>query len=508
MSEDNNNNGHDKAADKVLQSYLENHGKPVSRRQMLASGAIPFAASFAMPSWLKLFANVGVAEAQDAACAGAGAAGLPAFVQIKLNGGAAMSYNLIPHGEGGQLLSSYDRIGGGTGGAVAQNLSAVVPFTNQPMFFNGSGMLAGILASGPANNAAAALRLSGALSRTALLSILCSSQDDSSANSFGMTGLIEKIGLKGNILPNLGFAETITGIAANPALVAPSAPLRVRRLEDALGALGVEGALAGLSTAQKERLFNTIKNLSASQASSLQGLSGGQTLSKLIECANITNHGLVQGAGNLDIDPVRNANFAQIWNINANTATNNQNYVFATMVYNALNGNAGAVSFDMGGYDYHGNARTVTDQRDNQAGQVIGRVLQSFALMNKPGYIVLCSDGSVSSVQSDTVGQNYTSDRGLSGAMYIIAYHPTRPVTVAFDSGLGKAAQQIGWLTSGQAAEAIKNPFGNNPQKAAVAAFLNYCSFAGIPMADYERVAARTFDTTQVSNILKLTLGT
>lgn len=499
MSEDNNNsnNGNDKAADKVLQSYLENHGRPVSRRQMLASGAIPFAASFAMPNWLKFFATAGVAEAQDAACAGAGSSTLPAFVQIKLNGGAAMSYNLIPHGEGGQLLTSYDRIGGGTGAAVSQNLITNL-FSNQPMFYAQSGMLAGMQTTAQPTT----------IARTALMSVLVSSQDDSSANKFGMTGLVEKLGVKGGILPNLGFAETVTGIAATPALVNPSAPLRVRRLEDVLGALGVEGALAALNQTQKERLFNTIKNLSASQVGSLQGMSGGEKLSKLIECANITNHGLVQNSGNLNISPLGNAGFSTVWGINAGTATNSQNFVFATMVYNALNGNAGAVSFDMGGYDYHGNARNVTDQRDNQAGQVIGRVLQSFAVMQKPGFIVLCSDGSVSSVQSDTVGQNFTSDRGLSGAMYVLAYHPTRPVNVAFDTGLGKAAQQVGWLTPGQAAESVKNPFGNNPEKAAVAAFLNYCGFAGVPMADFERISNRTFDTTQVSNILKFSLGT
>ena len=498
MSEDNNNNnGHDNTADKVLRSYLEHHGRPVTRRQMLASGAIPFAASFAMPNWLKFFATAGVAEAQDATCAGAGGSTLPAFVQIKLNGGAAMSYNMIPHGEGGQLLSSYDRIGGGTGAAVSQNLITNL-FSNQPMFFAQSGMLAGMQTTAqPAT-----------IARTALLSILVSSQDDSSANKFGMTGLIEKLGVKGSILPNLGFAETVTGIAATPALITPSAPLQVRRLEDVLGALGVEGALAALNQTQKERLFNTIKNLSASQVGSLQGMSGGEKLSKLIECANITNYGLVQNSGNLNISPLSNAGFSTVWGINAGTATNTQNFVFATMVYNALNGNAGAVSFDMSAYDYHGNPRNVTDQRDNQAGQVIGRVLQSFAVMQKPGCVVVCSDGSVSSVQSDTVGQNFTSDRGLSGAMYVLAYHPTRPVNVAFDTGLGKAAQQVGWLTAGQAAESIKNPFGNNPEKAAVAAFLNYCGFAGVPMADFERVSQRTFDTVQVSNILKLSLGT
>lgn len=480
----------EKASTEVKKSYLESHGRPLNRREMLASGVIPFAASVAMPNWLKMFANVGVAQAQDLVCSSAAGGDMPAFVQIKLNGGAAMSYNFIPTGKGGQLLSSYGRVGGGTGA----NIPLVNAFSNNAMFYAQSGFYTGL----------SSVVTPQTMAKSAFVGLLVSSQDDSSMNAFGMTGMVQKLGVQGSILPSLGRSETITGIAAAPAIVAPTAPLRVTDYTDVVGALGVEGALKGLSASQKIKLFNTIQGLTAQQAASLSGLSGGATLSRLMQCANITNTSLIGSSGSLNISPLSNPALATLWGINANTATSNQDFVFATMVYNAINGNAGPVSFDMGGFDYHNNARAVTDARDNSAGVVVGKTLQSFALMQKPGYIVVCSDGSVSSADSDQPGAMFTSDRGLSGCMYIIAYHPTRGISVALDQNSTNTSQQIGYLTAGQESDSSSVPTGNNPEKAAAAAFLNYVNFAGKPTSSFEAITNRVFDSSQIDLLKKI----
>lgn len=480
----------EKSGAEVIESYLHSHGRPLSRREMLASGVIPFAASLAMPNWMKMFANAGVAQAQDLVCAAGGATDLPAFIQIKLNGGAAMSYNFLPTGRAGQLLSSYSRIGGGTGA----NIPVIRAFSNQAMFYAQSGLYAGM----------ASVVTPATFTRSAFVGMLVSSQDDSSMNAFGMTGMVEKLGLKGSILPNLGRNETISGIAAAPAIIRPSAPLRVSSLADVEGALGVEGALAGLTAAQKTNLFNTIQGLTSHQVAGLAGLSGGQTLSRLMQCANITNTNLVGNSSSLNISPLSNAAFATLWGINNQTATNNQDFVFATMVYNSINGNAGPVSFDMGGYDYHNNPRATTDARDNLAGVVIGKTLQSLALLGKPGFIVVCSDGSVSSADSATPGAAYTSDRGLNGCLYMIAYHPSRNISVALDMNSSNTAQQIGFLTSGQESDSTTVPTGNNPEKAAAAAFLNYMSFAGKPMSTFESITSRVFNNSEIDLLKKI----
>ncbi|MGZ6418933.1 MAG: hypothetical protein ACXWPX_10495, partial [Pseudobdellovibrio sp.] len=464
MSEENNNNSGSK---KIIKSYLEHHGRPLTRREMLASGVIPFAATVAMPNWLHMFAKAGVAQAQDLVCTSGSASTMPTLVQIKLNGGAAMSYNFLPTGQGGQLLASYDRIGGGTGA----NIPIVNAFSNNAMFYGSSGMYAGM----------STVVQPTTFQRSVFVGIPVSSQDDSSNNKFGISGIIERMGMKGSLLPSLGHAQTITGIPAVPAVVAPAAPLTVGSYEDILGALGVDGALSSLSSDQKIKLFQTIQGLTAGQVASLAGLSGGATLSRLMQCSNITNSNLMSNSGSLNTSPLSNASFATLWGINNNTSTSSQDFVFATMVYNAINGNAGVASFDMGGFDYHNNPRAVTDGMDNSAGVVIGKVLQSFAVMNKPGFIVVCSDGSVSSTQSDTPGAPYASDRGLSGCVYMIAYHPSRL--------LKATSQQIGFLTSGQAADSTTVPTGNDPEKAIAAAALNYALMAGIPVSTFQTAA-------------------
>src|SRR5688500_14599146 len=124
-------------SENILTGYLKEHGKPVTRREMLASGLIPFAASFAMPTWLQIFANAGVAQAQDALCAKAGSV-LPAFIQFKANGGFAAGMNFVANAAGGQMVKDFSKYGGGTDA----NLPLVTEFANKAQFYAQSGFLA------------------------------------------------------------------------------------------------------------------------------------------------------------------------------------------------------------------------------------------------------------------------------------------------------------------------------------------------------------------------------
>ena len=127
--------------DSVVDGYTRHHGTPLTRREMLASGVIPFAASFAMPSWLQMFAKAGVAQAEDLICAKAGST-LPAFIQIKANGGYAAGMNFVANAAGGQMVDDFSKYGGGT----AANLPVVTEFGNKAQFYAQSGFLAGLRA--------------------------------------------------------------------------------------------------------------------------------------------------------------------------------------------------------------------------------------------------------------------------------------------------------------------------------------------------------------------------
>ena len=451
--------------------------KPVTRRDFLGAGLIPFGATLILPDWLRIMANAGVAEAAELVCKGSGASDLCPFIGIKLSGGAAMSSNFVPMDQGRQLLSSYTKMGLGNGGSLRLSNE----FANNAPFFTDSQILAGIRAGAQAST----------LRNSSFVGVCVRSQDDSAGNKFDITGLVAKAGLNGKILPGLGRANTETGVNNQYAYLRPSAPLIVGRFEDIAGSLGVSGSLAGLSAAQKSNLFRSIASLSASQAAKLSEYNSGKTLSQLVQCANRDNTTLISNTSALNIDPLANPAFAAIWGINNNTAKNSQNFVFASMVFNAINGNASTVNLEMGGFDYHNGTRQTGDTRDLEAGTVIGRVLQSLAVLGKKGFVVVTSDGGVSSAESASDTAPWMSDRGTAGTAYMIGYDPAGAhATKSF---------QLGHFNAGQTAD---DNFltGASAELAAGAMFANYLAFNG-KVGLVENFLPRVFSTDQLNLI-------
>lgn len=456
------------------------HEKPLTRRDFLSSGLIGFSSYMVLPSFLAILAKSGSAQAQDVICKIAGGGDLCPFISIKLSGGAAMSANFLPLDQGLQLLPSYSKMGMGSGAT----LPVAYEFANRAPFYAASSMLAGIRTNATPTT----------LANANFVGTCVRSQDDSSGNKFDITGLVVNSGLAGKILPNLGKANTETGVNNSFAYIRPPAPLIVGRYEDVVGSLGVSGSLAGLNQEQKSSLFKTIQGLSASQSKAIQTMTGGSLLSRLLGCANADNTNLIANSSGLNIDPLSNPLFAQVWGITANSNKGSQDFVFATMVYNALNGNASSVNLEIGGFDYHNNTRTSGDAKDLEAGIVIGRVLQSLAVMGKKGFIVVTSDGSVSSADSDVAGSPWTSDRGTAGSAYMLGYDPAGPHIVK--------SSQLGHFTAGQGAD---DTFltGGSSEIAAGAMFVNYLSFNGkLNLA--ETYLPRVFTSTQIDLITKI----
>ncbi len=463
--------------------HLHNR-KLTSRRDFLGAGLIPFAAYAVLPTWLEMFAKAGVAQAQELICKAAGTGDMSAFIGLKLSGGAGLSANFVPFRKDLQPLSSYSKMGLG----LSSRFSVAREFSNGAPFYDQSSLLAGIKQT----------TLPSTLANSSFVGVCVRSQDDSSNNRFDVTGLVTKAGLNGKILPNLGRNNTETGANQVFAYLRPPAPLVIDRFEDVTGSLGVSGSLSALSSTQKTKLFETVKSLTADQARNLASQTGGEALSKLMKCANIDNTNLVANASALKISPLDAAVpvFATTWGINAQTNTSSQNFVFATMVYNALNGNAGTINLDIGGYDYHNGTRTTGDQKDLEAGMVIGRVLRSLEVMNKKGFVVVTSDGSVSSSESNDPGAPWMSDRGSAGVAYMIGYDPIKPPVVR--------SFQLGQFTDpGQAAD---DGFitGGSPELAAGGIFANYLAFNN-KVHLIENYLPRVFTTTDLDLILKFT---
>lgn len=461
------------------------HGKPITRRDMLKAGVIPFAASVTMPTIYEWLTKGGFAHGAE--CETNTENKMVTFVHVSLAGGAAMAANFVPHGANGKLLPSYSVLGLGamTESRLVKVFNNFAPFSPTS---NTVGMLNGIRTGVGAVNEQKTIA-----ENSSFVAIPVRSQDDSSMNKFDITGAVTKAGVKGISLPNLGTTGSITGGRHLPAFVPPPAPLVVNNTNDLANAVSVAGSLGSLSTNQKVGLFRMINKLTSTQKRTLASMSGGDQVAALTGCASQVNQGLV-GSGTTGTNPNELAGFANVWGINNNTAVTNQNFVFATLVYNALKGNAGTVNISLGGYDYHGNQRTNTDAQDNQAGLVVGRVLQSAAVMDKPIFIMVSSDGAVGSRSSDADNVNFTADRGSGGVVYMIAYDPNKKAEA---NGF-----QVGQFTNGQAAD-DRFITGDSPELAGAAVFANYMSFNN-KLGEYDKIIPRSFSPDQLDQVVKI----
>jgi hypothetical protein len=455
------------------------HKRPVSRRDFLAAGAIPFAASLLMPDWLKLLAVP--PSAMAATVCPAGGSGMIPCIEVDLAGGGALMANFVPRDQGGQPLPSYDKLGLGVS-ALTTNEFGGVPFASA----TSAGFLSGLRGTASA----------AAIANTAFVGVCVRSQDDSSNNPFSISGLLAKSGLIGSQLPNMGSDNSLSGGRHRSAVLASPAPLIVKSVNDIKNSVGYAAAVgSSLNAAQKGSLAKLVSGLNESQTRKLAAMTDGNDVKTLLDCAGIKNAGLVGGGGaGLDLVTGTGATVAGVWGVTAATAANNQNNVFGTMAYNAISGQGGSATMTLGGYDYHGNARATTNTQDANAGALVGRLLETAKLLGKPVFIYVTTDGSVSVSGAGGVTDNWAGDRGTAGMAYILFYSPAgRPATSGF---------QIGNYTTAQVVD-DKTIVGGNPEVAAAAVFANYLA-ANKMAGSFGDIAGRIISITDLDKVLKI----
>ncbi len=448
------------------QSILHrDHPLPSNRREFLSSGLIGFSGMLVAPSIINVLSSPAFA-ADSTQCSVQGEA-MPAFITVNLSGGASLSSNLPPLGEDRSPLARYDLLGLGADNTV---------FTDNT---RGSDMFQGVRVSGgpQAGFFWAGLRLrasQGTIDKTSLISIAVSSNDDTDSNMLDASGMILAAGSTGELLPNLGNdAGTGTGVGQTPALVRPAAPLIVRSFADIEGALKPAGSLATrLTDARRQKLLQLVNSLSGTQARTVAAAGGatGVAIQRIVECATGQNIAI---SGNSDpgIDPGLNTSVAGIWGIAPNNKTGNV-YAQAAMVYSGLLGRSATTGIDLGGNDYHGNARANTNTTDQRSGEMVGRILETASALGKPVMIYVCSDGSVSSNGGTAFGGDFSNDSGSRGMAYILAFNPVARPKMKDDI----FKHQIGWYTAGQGA--TDQSVVGTPVKAAVAVLANYLALA------------------------------
>lgn len=435
------------------------HSRPMHRREFLAHGIIPFAAYAYFPAALKLLLESSSVLAEKNNCLDSNVASWVPFVHLNLSGGAAMASNFVPMNLAGEPLGSYSKMGLGDG-----NVPIEKEFGNATFAGLRNGVLISKMLEGIRATASRAT-----LDKTAFLGLCVRSRDDSSENRFSISGLLNNAGMVGSRLPQLGIRNTLSGVNQLPTLKNPPAPLVVNNFNDIINSLGYSASLgSNLTTNQKISVSRLVASLNSAQTEKLYGSTVGVETKKLIDCVGLKNTNLL-AQGGMILDPKQNPDIARVWNLQNSNNLASEDYVFGSMTYCALNSFSGAVSFEKGGFDYHDNTRSTGDTRDRQAGVVMGRVLESAAVLNKPVFLYVTSDGAVSSAESETDRSTpWVSDRGSAGASYIFIYDPTkRPELLS---------NQLGSFTSGQSAD-DQFLIGNSPDLAAQAVFANYLQF-------------------------------
>lgn len=467
-----------KIKEEIPQWAKTGHARPVSRRDFLSAGVIPFVASISAPQWMSLLlGSRAQAETAIDKCP-APETGMPAVFVINLAGGAALSGNFMPHTLQGAKLSSYSKMGMG-------NAPGIVTGFNGAKFHTASQFLSG------ANAAAAA----SDLAKTNFVGVCVKSQDDTAANKLAIEGLVTKAGLVGSYLAHLD--RNVGGFRHSPAVLSPPAPLNVARLEDIRNSIGYAGAMNNqLTNAQKAKLANLIKNLSELQARRLMASSSGSQIKNVIECAGIKNVELNSGSVSGIDTP---ANIQGIWTADPGVAgativTAGNLSIFASIAHNVLEGNAGVGTLSLGGYDYHDNTRTTGDRLDREAGIIVGRIIASAAAKNKKVFIYVASDGAAGSVESGSGDAPWVTDRGDAGCNYVLAFDP---------AGLHQSTgTQLGGYTDGQTADGA-HMIGGNAELAACAVFANYMSFSN-QTSRFESVAPGRFTSEQYDEVTKI----
>lgn len=445
------------------------HKKPTTRREFLALTSSAFVASMSTPTLLHAL------TAADCPVS-APAQGMIPFVSIHLSGGAAMSSNFLPMGKSGSPITDRSRMGLGKGDIAIEKA-----FGNATFAGNGiSKMLAGMKS-----------QMGAAEDKTAFVGICVSSFDDSIRNRFNPAGLLLHTGYRGSFLPQMNSTPG-SKMKIQPAMVSPTTPLLVTNVNDIANVLNLSGSLKNLSKNEKFQIGKLISKLNQSQLKKISRAPSSSSIKKVFECAGVKNEELLKQGG-ADVNPFSSGHkdrskFSSIWG--------NQT-LYGAMAYNTLHFQSGPAHIALGGYDYHNGTRSVGDERDRTAGELIGRLIATADYLQKPIFIMVSSDGATGSPSSVATDAPWTTDFGRASSVYMLSYNPIkRPST---------SKNQLGHMLESQAVD-DSYILGKEPERASLGVFANYCSLIG-RMDLLDKLPRPPFETNELDEVLAFHKG-
>lgn len=486
---------------------LNNHRRPVTRRELVAQGFRAGTATVLGGSIFSLFANPREAEAalsadliaMRSACgiAAQGAGKIP-FICFDLAGGANIAGSNVLIGQrGGQLdflsAAGYSKLGLPAAMSPAAS-TAANPLINTELglaFHSTSAMLRGILEKVTVGNRALT---NGAV-------IPARSENDTGNNPHNPMYGINRAGANGSLLALIGSrASDSGGNSMAPAMmINPEVrPTKVDNPNDVTGLVDVGDLVSLLDQQDTVAVMESIYRISDKKLGQVNtGTLNDAVIKDMVRCGYVKSADLADRFGNpSSIDPVADTDLVGATGVfsQAEFDSDGEFRKTASVAKLVVNGYAGAGTITMGGYDYHTGDRSTGESRDLRAGRCIGACLEYAAKKGTPVMIYVFSDGSVFSngmIDDSAMGGGkgvWTGDDQQTGAAFFLVYNPARRAVLVGGSATDPAAisdvqrmhQQLGQMRpSGDVETGSGVGAANNVNSLVETVILNYLALHG-----------------------------
>ena len=477
------------------------HPRPRTRREFISQGFMTGAATVMVPSILSGLFTPRLARATlssdvqtfaSSICKITGGAGKIPFIAFDLAGGGnVVGSNVLIGGQGGQLdflsTAGYNKLG--LPGNMIPNGSATGSFIDATFglrFHSDSAYLRGMLSK------------AGTLARanTHGSVVAARSENDTGTNPHNPMYGIYKAGAKGELLGLIGSESSVSGgnsVAPAVMIDVTAMPTKVDQASDVTGLVDT-GQLGTLLPSAQDvtEVMESMKRISDGKFSKVTAYadSAADTNAKqLARCgytkaAYLTDEFSNPALLNPDIDTDivgPSGIFTQ-----AEYDGDSELRKTAAVMSMVINGNAGAGTITMGGFDYHTGDRATGEQRDFRAGVCIGACLEYAARKGKPLMIYLFTDGSLTSngmIDNSTDGRGkgqWTGDNQSTAATFFLVFNPTkRPVHAPDTNQAADGRIQIGWFNADGSINTGSSPAANAVNQLAATVVLNYMALHG-----------------------------
>lgn len=376
------------------------HGEPLTRRDLIGAGYIATGGMVLLPHVSKLFGDRAYAAEECTVTGSTGGANQSAVILVDLGGGATLPFNFPPMGVNGLPLpsGSYRSVGIAATddpNNVPLDTTFGVPMNPNSRILQGMKNTLGIdPANGAINQQAEefAARVNGYIT-------CVSNGDDTQNNEHNLLMGLAKIGYQ-RLIHATGDSDNANGSGGRSAPVADwfdatKIPVTIRNAQDAVNIVLPPVLKDYLPDRSYKAVTSIIQNWSlADQAYFLSKSEPEQVdiVKRLADkkCAYEESGTLVSRytPAQVDIAQDENADFRNLW-------TNDQGNGSIIKLLADDIAVGGVVT--RGGYDYHGNGAQQQNQRDLQAGELLGRIIRSFCLKGKNAMISLFTHGGTNS---------------------------------------------------------------------------------------------------------------